>query len=69
MKITITIDESQLNTFLQFLRTLDYVRIEDEENILNAQIEEVQQRIIAHEQGKMGKRPWSEAEKALFSKA
>lgn len=67
MKITIDIEENQFNTFLQFIRTLDYVRVENEEKLLDAQVLETRKRMDALERGEMGKKLWSEAKENLFS--
>jgi Asp-tRNA(Asn)/Glu-tRNA(Gln) amidotransferase C subunit len=67
MKITIDIEENQFNTFLQFIRTLDYVRVENEEKLLDAQVLETRKRMDALERGEMEKKPWSEAKENLFS--
>ncbi|CAI8287594.1 MAG: Uncharacterised protein [Flavobacteriia bacterium] len=67
MKITIDIEENQFNTFLQFIRTLDYVRVEHEEKLLDAQVLETRKRMDALERGEMEKKLWSEAKKNLFS--
>ena len=67
MKITIDIEENQFNTFLQFIRTLDYVRVENEEKLLDAQALETRKRMDALERGEMEKKLWSEAKENLFS--
>ena len=67
MKITIDIEENQFNTFLQFIRTLDYVRVENEEKLLDAQVFETRKRMDALERGEMKKKLWSEAKENLFS--
>ena len=68
MKITLDIRDNQFDTFLNFIKTLDYVSVHDEENIPEWQQQEVNNRITAINNGKMKTRSWDEAQKEIFKK-
>ncbi|WP_114751983.1 addiction module protein [Pleomorphovibrio marinus] len=67
MKITLEIQDDRFETFLEFIRTLDYVSIKkDEDSIPQWQQEEVNRRLELIESGSMKTRPWEEAKKGIF---
>ncbi len=67
MKITLEIQDDRFETFLEFIRTLDYVSIKKEEDsIPQWQQEEVNRRLQLIESGSMKTRPWEEAKKEIF---
>jgi|JI10StandDraft_1071094.scaffolds.fasta_scaffold01121_22 hypothetical protein len=68
MKITLDIRDNQFDTFLNFIKTLDYVSVHDEENIPEWQQQEVNNRITAINNDKMKTRSWDEAQKEIFKK-
>ena len=45
MKITLDIKESRLSTFLEFIKTLDYVSLSNDDSIPAWQIKEVNKRL------------------------
>lgn len=45
MKITLDIKDSKFNTFLAFIKTLDYVSVSERNEIHDWQIEEVNRRL------------------------
>lgn len=68
MKITLDIQDSQFDTFLSFIQTLDYVSINKEDAIPQWQQDEVNQRLQLIEKGEMKTRSWNEANKDIFKK-
>lgn len=69
MKITLEIQDSRFNTFLDFIKTLDYVSIKKEEDAIPKwQQDEVNKRLDLINSGKMKTRSWDEAKKDIFKK-
>ncbi|MCF6298206.1 MAG: addiction module protein [Flavobacteriaceae bacterium] len=68
MKITLDIQESRFNTFLAFIKTLDYVSVKKESAIPQWQQEEVNRRLQLIEKGEMKTRSWNEAKADIFKK-
>lgn len=68
MKITLDIQESRFNTFLEFIKTLDYVSVKKEDAIPQWQQEEVNRRLQLIEKGEMKTRSWNETKEAIFKK-
>jgi hypothetical protein len=68
MKITLDIKDSRFNTFLAFIKTLDYVSVNEEEEIPLWQEEEVNKRLDLIAKGDMNTRSWNEAKKDIFKK-
>ncbi len=68
MKITLDIKDSRFNTFLAFIKTLDYVSVNKEEAIPLWQQEEVNKRLDLIAKGDMNTRNWNEAKKDIFKK-
>lgn len=65
MKITLDIQDSRFNTFLAFIKTLDYVSVKKEE-IPMWQQDEVENRLKLIEKGEMGTRNWEDAKEDIF---
>lgn len=68
MKITLDIQENRFNTFLDFIKTLDYVSIKKEDTIPQWQQEEVSRRLQLIEKGEMKTRGWNKAKADVFKK-
>jgi hypothetical protein len=69
MKITLDIKDSKFNAFLAFIKTLDYVSVnKEDESIPQWQEEEVNKRLAKIEKGDMNTRNWNEAKKDIFKK-
>ena len=68
MKITLDIQENRFNTFLDFIKTLDYVSVKKEDTTPEWQQEEVSNRLQLIEKGEMKTRSWHEAKKDIFKK-
>lgn len=68
MKITLDVKDNQFDAFLNFIKTLEYVSVYDEENIPEWQQQEVNNRITVINNGKMKTRSWDEAQKEIFKK-
>jgi len=70
MKLTLDIDDNKFNTFLAFIKTLDYVSVGKNEDlsIPQWQQEEVNKRLAMIESGEMETRDWEEAQKDIFKK-
>ncbi|MBV6644752.1 MAG: addiction module protein [Cyclobacteriaceae bacterium] len=66
MKITLDIHDSRFDTFLSFIKTLDYVSINEEDTIPQWQQDEVTERLQLLKKGKMKARSWDEAKKSIF---
>jgi hypothetical protein len=45
MKLTLEIQDSRFNTFLEFIKTLDYVSVKKEDTIPQWQMDEVENRL------------------------
>lgn len=67
-KLTLNIEESKFKAFLSFIKTLDYVIIQDEDVVSDLQKEEVLRRMELFETGKMKTRTWEEAKTDLLKK-
>jgi len=67
-QITLNIDETKFKTFLDFIKTLDYVSVSDEINIPLEQQQEAQRRLKLVQEGKMKTRSWSEAKQDIFKR-
>jgi len=68
MKITLDIQDSQFDTFLSFIKTLDYVSINKEDVVPQWQQDEVNKRLQLIEKGEMKTRSWNEAKKDIFKR-
>lgn len=68
MKITLDIQDSRFDTFLSFIKTLDYVSIKQEDEIPQWQQDEVSRRLQLLDKGDMKIRSWDEAKKDIFKK-
>jgi hypothetical protein len=68
MKITLDIQDSRFDTFLSFIKTLDYVSINQEDAIPQWQQDEVNRRLQLIDKGEMKTRSWNEAKKDIFKK-
>jgi len=65
MKITLDIQDSKFNTFLAFIKTLDYVSVK-KEKIPMWQQDEVGNRLKLIEKGEMETRNWEDAKEDIF---
>lgn len=69
MKITLDIQDNRFNTFLDFIKTLDYVSIKKEEDTIPQwQQDEVNKRLDLINTGEMKTRSWDEAKKDVFKR-
>lgn len=68
MKITLDIQDSRFDTFLSFIKTLDYVSINQEGTIPQWQQDEVNRRLQLIDKGEMKTRSWNEAKNDIFKK-
>lgn len=68
MKITLDIQDSRFDTFLNFIKALDYVSINKDEGIAQWQQDEVNKRMELINKGEMKTRSWNEAKKDIFKK-
>lgn len=68
MKITLDIQDSRFDTFMSFIKTLDYVSITKEDVIPKWQQDEVNKRLELVNSGEMKTRRWNEAQKDIFKK-
>jgi len=68
MKITLDIQDNKFDTFLRFIKTLDYVSINKEDAIPQWQQDEVNKRLKLINSGEMKTRSWEEAKKDVFKK-
>ncbi|MEQ8546335.1 MAG: addiction module protein [Cyclobacteriaceae bacterium] len=68
MKITLNIQDNRYETFLSFIKTLDYVSINKEEVIPQWQQDEVNKRLELIDSGEIKIRSWNEAKKDIFKK-
>jgi len=68
MKITLDIQKSKFNTFLEFIKTLDYVSVKNEDIVPQWQQEEVNKRLQLIEKGEMKTRSWDKAKTDIFKK-
>ena len=68
MKITLDIQDSRFDTFISFIKTLDYVSIKKEDVVPQWQQDEVNNRLQLIEKGEIKTRSWDEAKKDIFKK-
>ena len=68
MKITLDIQDNRFDTFLEFIKTLDYVSISNEDEIPQWQRDEVKSRLKLIKKGEVKTRSWKEAKKDIFKK-
>jgi hypothetical protein len=68
MRITLDIQDNKFDTFLSFIKTLDYVSINNEDTVPKWQQDETTRRLELINTGKMKTRSWSEAKKDIFQK-
>ena len=69
MKIILEMKDVLFRTFLEFIQTLDYVSIKNEEDLLPQwQQEEVNRRLQLIESGEMKTRNWEETKKEICKK-
>lgn len=68
MKITLEVDDSRYETFLSFIKTLDYVSLQYDESVFQSQVEETRSTLGEVESGKMTTRSWEDAKKDIFKK-
>lgn len=66
MRITLDIQDNKFDTFLSFIKTLDYVSINKEDTIPQWQQDEVNKRLELIKSGEMKTRSWDEAKKDIF---
>lgn len=66
MKITLDVQDNKYDTFISFIKTLDYVAIDPEDEIPQWQQDEVSKRLHLMENGHMKTRSWQEAKKDIF---
>ena len=67
-QIILNIEDDKLKTFMEFIHTLNYVSVSQEDSILQWQIDEVESRLHKINSGEMKTRPWSEAKSLIFRK-
>lgn len=65
MKVTLDIQDANLESFLSYVEGLAYVRVIEQEPS-DEQKEEVLQRLEAIESGRMKTKPWDDARKNIF---
>ena len=68
MKITLDIKEKNLSKFLELIGSLEYVSLSKEQNIPQAQIDEVNRRLELIDKGEMKTRSWDEAKHDVFKR-
>ncbi len=66
--LLLPIEDSKYKAFLSFVRTLDYVSVDEIQNISQWQQDGVARRLELIESGKMTARSWDEASKDIFRK-
>jgi hypothetical protein len=67
-QITLNIDESKFQAFLNFIKTLDYVSVSDDMAIPIEHQQEVQKRLKLIQEGKMKTRSWEDAKQDVFKR-
>ena len=67
-KIILNIEEDKYQTFIEFIKTLDYVTVSDEEYIPQWQVNEVENRLEKLKSQKTSARDWELASKEVFKK-
>ena len=65
-KLILNIEDSKFKTFLSFIKTLNYVSVGKEDEILKQQQDEVNTRLQLIEKGEMETRSWEEAKNDIF---
>ena len=68
MKITLDIQDNRFDTFLSFIKTLDYVSINKQDTIPQWQQDEVNSRLQLVARGELKTRGWKEAKSDLFQR-
>ena len=68
MKITLDIQDNRFDTFLSFIKTLDYVSINKQATIPQWQQDEVNSRLQLIARGELKTRGWNEAKSDLFQR-
>ncbi|MEI7977657.1 MAG: hypothetical protein WCI53_02330 [Bacteroidota bacterium] len=63
-QLVLNIEDDKLNTFIEFIKTLDYVSVE--KTISEYQMEEVGARLQMLNDGEMRIRPWDEVKNEVF---
>jgi hypothetical protein len=63
-QLVLNIEDDKLNTFIEFINTLDYVSVET--TISDYQMEEVDARLQMLNDGEMKIRPWEDAKNDVF---
>jgi hypothetical protein len=66
-QLTLNIPDSKFDAFLDLIKTLEYVSVE-EQPITQAQQDEVNKRLNLIERGEMKTRNWQDAHDAIFRK-
>lgn len=67
-KITLKIEDDKLSTFIELIKSLDYVRVSDpDKELLKLQQREVARRDELIAAGKMKTRNWEEAKADIFN--
>lgn len=67
-QLILNIEGGKFKAFLNFIKTLDYVSMPEEDAVPQWQEEEVSKRLEQIENGDMSTRLWSEAQKDIFKK-
>ncbi len=67
-QLILNIEDGKFKAFLNFIKTLDYVSMPEEDAVPQWQEEEVSKRLEQIENGDMSTRLWSEAKKDIFKK-
>ncbi len=68
MKITLDIQDKSLNKFLELIGSLEYVSVSKEQEIPQAQIDEVNRRLELIAKGEMKTRSWEDAKRDIFKR-
>lgn len=68
MKVTLDIQDSRFDAFMNFIKTLDYVSINKEGTIPKWQQDEVDKRLKKVGKGEMKARNWDKAKEDIFKK-
>lgn len=63
-QLVLNIEDDKLNTFIEFINTLDYVSVET--TISDYQMEEVEARLQMLNDGEMKIRPWEDGKEYIF---
>lgn len=67
-QIVLNIEDDKLNTFMEFIKTLNYVTVSKEDAVPQWQIDKVESRLHKINSGEMKTRPWNEARTDIFKK-